>query len=305
MVSQSQHPFSLRSVLYVPGSNQRALAKTAELSMDAIIIDLEDSIAPGAKDSARQNTRQFLQDRLPPVGSQRPLCLTVRVNAQGSPWLEADLAAMAGLGIHAVVLPKVDNREQVEDIARRLGSLESGQKTPPPGLWAMIESPQGVVNAHAIATHPRVDALVMGTSDLAKSLLPLVDSGNQPDGRRPALHFALQQVVLAARAAGVQVMDGVFTDLSDDVAFVNQCREGAMLGFDGKTVIHPRQIDTANRAFSPSPEEYERAKIILEGWNNAHAKGEEICVVNGRLVERLHALQAQRIVTLFESLGTR
>lgn len=280
--------FLARSVLYVPGSNPRALAKASTLGADALILDLEDSVAPGAKAEARHAIRHLLDQRAIP----RPR-LTVRINGPTTSAWRDDLEITLPGRPDAMVLPKVESLAEVEEVAAAMAALEDRLKLEAPTpLWAMIESPLGVLHAPAIAGHPRVVALVMGTSDLGKALRV------RPAPGRPALQTALQSVVLAARAENIAVLDGVFLDLKDGEGFATQCREGAAMGFDGKTIIHPAQIEPANRAFLPTPDERADAVRILDAWRAAADRGEEICLLDGRLVERLHAQEAERIVTL-------
>ncbi|MBF0624532.1 MAG: CoA ester lyase [Magnetococcales bacterium] len=275
----------LRSVLYVPGSNPKALAKAPGLGADALILDLEDSVAPEAKAAARDNIRTTL-----PGMAGQSLHRTVRINGVETSLWQADLDGVLPGNPEAITLPKVEHPNQVETVATYLAAREPEGKSLP--IWAMIESPLGVLNAFAIATHPRVSCLVLGTSDLGKDL------GVEATPEREALHTALQMTVLAARAAKVAVVDGVFLDLKDAAGLAAQCAQGVRFGFDGKTVIHPTQVTAANAAFLPSPEAVTRARALVASWQAARERGEEICVVDGRLVERLHVVQAERILDL-------
>lgn len=271
----------LRSVLYVPGSNPKALAKAPTLGADALILDLEDSVAPEAKRLSRQNVLETL------LASEGQCLRIVRINStQTNLWMD-DIQTLLPGRPDAVALSKTETPNDLNGPTNLLEQLEKPHNTPCP-LWAMIESPLGVLNAFAIASHPRVTCLVMGTSDLALSL------GVPYTPNRIGLRLALQQTILAARAAKLQILDGVFVNLQDMEGFRHECQTGAQLGFDGKTLIHPRQIPTTNQIFLPSAEEVEQARQILHGWQTARAQGEEICVVNGRLVERLHANQAEQ-----------
>ncbi|MBF0368593.1 MAG: CoA ester lyase [Magnetococcales bacterium] len=278
----------LRSLLYVPGSNPRALGKLPALGADGAILDLEDSVAPDAKAQARSHILTSLQ-KIPPEQMVR----TVRINAIDTPLWQKDVEGVLPGKPDAIVLSKVDGIEAIEQLTAHLATLETqvGHPHPTP-IWAMIESPRGVQNAPAIADHPRTACLVMGTSDLTSALRL------KPGINRAPLHFALQQTILAARAADIPVVDGVFVDLKNPEGFAAQCREGATLGFDGKSVIHPSQVEPANLAFQPTPEEIDKARRVLESWQAAQARGEEICLMDGELLERLHARQAARILGL-------
>ncbi|MBF0588644.1 MAG: CoA ester lyase [Magnetococcales bacterium] len=278
-----------RSALYVPGSKARALEKAPTLGADALIIDLEDSVAPDAKEAARRATLQFLRAH---AGESELFC-TVRINALHHDLWRDDLEAVLPGAPDALVVPKV---EHFEDLMALESLLETHDSTGEIRLWAMIESPLAVLNAFDIARHPRVSALMMGTSDLTRELRPYnaMLRGNEPD--RSPFHTALQQVVLAGRAAGVNLIDGVYVDLKDVSGFAAECQEGLRLGFDGKSVIHPSQIGPANTIFLPSDEELQRAKRILDAWHAAQKIGDEVCVVEGRLVERLHAAEAAFIM---------
>ncbi|MBF0627037.1 MAG: CoA ester lyase [Magnetococcales bacterium] len=279
----------LRSVLYVPGSNPKTLAKAPTLDADGLILDLEDSVAPEAKLQARHNILEFLQA----TGADHRQTRVVRINGtQTELWRDDLITTLPGKPA-AILLSKVESPASLAGPAALLDQLEPIHDASC-GLWAMIETPLGVLNALAIAQHPRVTCLVMGTSDLTRALaIP-------GDPQRIGLRHALQQTLLAARAAGVRILDGVFVQLRDPQGFLDECHDGARLGFDGKTLIHPSQIAPANQTFLPSPEEAALARRILETWNAARSRGEEICVVDGQLVERLHADQAAQRLARWE-----
>lgn len=279
----------LRSVLYAPGSNPKILDKAPNTGADALILDLEDSVAPNAKVGARDHVLDALRQ------TDGLILRTVRINDTRSDLWRDDLQTILDGRPNGIVVPKVERAEALLPVIELLSRLEkhdSRLATTP--IWAMIESPLGVINAYAIACQTRVTCLVMGTSDLTKELR-LHDTKD----RKP-LHFALQQTILAARAANVTVLDGVFLDLNDPTGFAVQCQEGEALGFDGKTVIHPSQVEPANLAFFPTEAEIARARRIIHAWESAYERGEEICVVDGRLVERLHAREAGRLIALWE-----
>jgi citrate lyase subunit beta/citryl-CoA lyase len=274
----------------MPGSNARALEKARTLPADALILDLEDAVAPDAKEAARARVLEALA-----AGGYGRRELAVRANALSSPWGRDDLAALARSGADAVVLAKAETGDEVREAAALLDAAGA-----PPGLaiWAMVETPRGVLAAAGIAgAHPRLACLVAGTSDLAKDL-----RARHVPGRAPLLH-ALSAMVLAARAHGLAVLDGVHLDLEDDAGLAAACRQGAELGFDGKTLIHPRQIAAANAAFAPTAEEVAAARRIADAHAAALARGEAVAVVDGRLVEALHVEEALRTLALAEAVA--
>jgi citrate lyase subunit beta/citryl-CoA lyase len=281
-----------RSVLYVPGSSARALDKARALPCDGLILDLEDAVAPSAKEEARAAVIAELAK-----GGYGHRELVVRVNGPDTPWGPADLAAAARSGADAVLLPKVDGAEAVGAAERSLVAHGA-----PPGLalWCMIETPRGVLAAGAVAgASPRLACLVMGTSDLVKDL-----RARHTPGRLEVL-ASLSFTVLAARAHGLAVLDGVHLDLADDAGFEAACRQGLSLGFDGKTLIHPKTIETANRVFSPGEQEVARARRLIQAHAEAAARGEGVAVVEGRLVEALHVEEARRLVALADAVAAR
>jgi citrate lyase subunit beta / citryl-CoA lyase len=274
-----------RSLLFMPGANARALDKARELPADGLIFDLEDAVAPDAKAAARAAVVASVRQG----GSSRRE-LVVRVNALDSEWGADDLRAAAAMKIGAVLLPKVEAAERVRDT---VAALDKAGAPPDVAIWCMIETPRGVLAAAEIAAaHPRVAALVMGTSDLSKDL----QVRETPD--RLPLMTSLQLVLLAARAYGLTALDGVHLDLADEAGFAAVCAQGRALGFDGKTLIHPKQIAQANTAFAPSADEVAQAKKIIAAHEAALAAGKGIVVVDGRLVENLHVAAAQRLLAL-------
>ena len=281
-----------RSVLFLPGSNPRALEKARALPVDGLIFDLEDAVAPGAKESARAAVAAALS-----AGGYSPREVVLRVNPLDSAWGHADLAAAATLPIDAVLLPKVENAERVRVVIDLLDALGA---PPELSVWCMIETPLGVLAAPDIAgASPRVGALVLGTSDLANDL-----HAREPKDRLPLL-TALGLVLLAARAHGRAALDGVHLDLADAEGFAAACRQGRSLGFDGKTLIHPGQIEPANAAFTPSEEEVARARRIVAAYGEASAAGRGAVRIEGRLVEALHVKGAQRTLALVDSIARR
>jgi citrate lyase subunit beta/citryl-CoA lyase len=271
-----------RSVLYMPGSNARALEKARSLDADCLIFDLEDAVAPSEKASARQQACAAVM-----AGGYGRREVSIRINALESGWGKDDLLAVLTTSAAAVVLPKVESAEQVLAVAQKIPATSAL------AIWGMIETPRGVQNVESIAAaHPRLNVLVMGTSDLAKELrVPHTAD-------RLGFLYALSRCVLAARAAGIEIIDGVQLDLEDDIALRVACEQGRTLGFDGKSLIHPKQIAIANEIFSPSAAAIENAKQIIAAWETAEKQGSGVAVVNGKLVENLHAAEAKRILAV-------
>lgn len=281
-----------RSVLYVPGANARALEKARSLPADAMIFDLEDAVAPEAKESARATIAAAFAS-----GGYAPRELILRVNGLDTAWGRADLAAAATLPVDAVLLPKVESADRVR---ASLALLDAAGARPDLAVWCMVETPQGVLAAADIAgSSPRIGALVMGTSDLITDLhaLPVRD--------RLPLVTALGLVLLAARAHGLAALDGVHLDLADADGFAAACRQGREFGFDGKTLIHPNQIAAANAAFAPSADEIERAGRIVAAHAEAKRAGKGVTTLDGRLIEALHAAEARRTLALAEAIAAR
>jgi citrate lyase subunit beta/citryl-CoA lyase len=279
-------------VLFLPGSNPRALDKARGLPADGLIFDLEDAVAPEVKEVARTSVAAALS-----TGGYAPRELILRVNPLDTVWGHADLACAATLPIDAVLLPKVENAERVRLALDLLDALGA-----PPELrvWCMIETPLGVLAAAEIAgASPRLGALVLGTSDLTKDL-----HASEAKDRLPLL-TALGLVLLAARAHGRAVLDGVQLDLADGEGFAAACRQGREFGFDGKTLIHPQQIAPANAAFSPSADEVARARRIIAAYAEGTAAGQGAIRVEGRLVEALHVEEARRTLAFAEAIAAR
>ena len=280
-----------RSALYVPAANARALEKAPSLDADVVIVDLEDAVAPAAKQEARRAAVQCLRRGMGRVE------MVLRVNGAGTPWAEADLAAAAGSGADAVLLPKVDGPDVVRDAGRILAASGAPDSL---ALWAMIETPRGVLRAAEVAaSSPRLRCLVAGTSDLVKDLRA------RHTASRTEVLVSLSLVVLAARASGLAALDGVHLDLADEAGFGEACRQGRDLGFDGKTLIHPRTIAAANLAFTPGDEEVAAARRVIEAHAAAEAAGRGVVVVDGRLVESLHVAEAHRVVALAAAIAAR
>ncbi len=279
-----------RSLLYMPGSNPRALDKARGLPADGLIFDLEDAVAPDAKESARAIVAAALR-----VGGYRPREVVVRVNPLDSVWGQGDLAAAATLPIDAVLLPKVESADRVRLMVEL---LDAHGASPDLAVWCMLENPLGILASAQIAgASPRVAALVLGTSDLTADLHALETRDRAP------LMTALGLALLAGRAYRLAVLDGVHLDLADDEGFAAACRQGRALGFDGKTLIHPNQIAAANAAFAPDAGEIARAHRVIAAHEAANAAGKGIVVVDGRLVENLHVEAARRTVALADAIA--
>lgn len=279
-----------RSVLYMPGANARALDKARTLDADALILDLEDAVAPDAKALARAQVAAALREG----GYGRRECI-VRVNALDTPWGLDDVRAIAQAGADAVLLPKVESPAQLAALAQALDAAGAPTDLP---LWAMAETPLGFLRLDAIAGgHARLAAIVVGTSDLVKDL----HARHTPS--RDETLLARSLAVMAARAHGLAVLDGVHLDLNDDAGLQDACRQGRDQGFDGKTLIHPRQIAAANAAFAPTSEELDTARRRLAAWTAAQAEGKGVAVVDGALVENLHAQEAERVLALAQAIG--
>jgi citrate lyase subunit beta/citryl-CoA lyase len=281
-----------RSLLYVPGSNPRALDKARTLDVDGLILDLEDAVAPDAKVAARERVLAAVS-----AGGWGPREVLVRANAADTPWGADDLAALAGSGADGIVLSKVERPETVHAAEAALTAAGAPDSL---ALWCMIETPLGVLNSAAIAgSSARLAGLILGTSDLAKDLRAAHEPGRQP------LLTALGLCLLAGRAYGLAVIDGVHLDLDDEAGFAESCRQGAALGFDGKSLIHPKTLTAANAAFAPSTEAVETALRVIAAHAAALTAGQGVTVVDGRLVEALHVSDAERVVAMHRAIAER
>ena len=281
-----------RSLLYVPGSNPRALDKARTLDADGLILDLEDAVAPDAKVAARERVVAAVS-----AGGWGPREVLVRANAADTPWGADDLAALASGGADGIVLSKVERPEAVKAAEAALTAAGAPDSL---ALWCMIETPLGVLNSAAIAgSSPRLAGLILGTSDLAKDLRAAHEPGRQP------LLTALGLCLLAGRAYGLAVIDGVHLDLEDEAGFAESCRQGAALGFDGKSLIHPKTLAAANAAFAPSTEAVETALRVIAAHAAALTAGQGVTVVDGRLVEALHVSDAERLVAMHRAIAER
>jgi citrate lyase subunit beta/citryl-CoA lyase len=285
-----------RSLLYMPGSNARALEKAKTLPADGVILDLEDSVAPDAKEAARRQVTDAVK-----AGGFGAREVFIRVNGVDTPWHADDLAAAAHAAPDAILVPKISNPETLEMIGRRLLDMGTDHKT---RVWAMIETPLAIFNILSIAaeakdSEARLSGFVMGTNDLAKDTRARLVSG-----RAPMLGW-LSTCVAAARIYGIDILDGVYNDIGNTDGFTMECRQGVELGFDGKTLIHPNQIAPCNTAFSPSPEEVALARKVIAAFDLPENKTKGVVSIDGRMVERLHADMARRTVAIVEAIAAR
>jgi citrate lyase subunit beta / citryl-CoA lyase len=278
-----------RSVLYMPAANERALEKAKTIPADALIFDLEDAVAPDAKEAARANACAAAGS-----GEYGRREVTIRGNGLDTPWGAADLAAVATSGAAAVVIPKVSSVAQLDEVS---AALDAAGAPAGMGIWAMVETPTAILDVRAIASHPRVPVLVMGTNDLAKEL-----RAAQVPGRAPLLPH-LAAALLAAREAGKVILDGVFNDVKDLDAFRAECVQGAQLGFDGKTLIHPGQVEPCNEVWAPTAAEVEYAQRVIAAFDEAVADGRGVVTVDGRMIENLHVANAQRTLAVAAAIA--
>jgi citrate lyase subunit beta/citryl-CoA lyase len=282
-----------RSVLYMPGSNARALEKAKTLAADGVILDLEDSVAPDAKETARKQVADAVK-----AGGFGTREVFIRVNGVDTPWHAEDLTAAAHAAPDVILVPKVQSPDTLELIGRRLLDMATSHKT---RIWAMIETPLAIFNILSIAaeakdSESRLSGFIMGTNDLAKDTRARLVSG-----RAPMLSW-LSTCIAAARIYGIDILDGVYNDIGNSDGFAIECAQGVELGFDGKTLIHPNQIEPCNRAFSPSAEEVAQARKIIGVFDQPENKGKGVVSIEGRMVERLHADMARRTVAIAEAI---
>jgi citrate lyase subunit beta/citryl-CoA lyase len=279
-----------RSVLYLPASNARAIEKAKTLPADGLILDLEDAVAPEAKETARAQLAAAVK-----TGGFGRREIVVRVNGLDTPWGHDDVAALAKLGPDAILFPKIQTAEDVLDCVAALDAAGAPGDLP---IWIMAETPRCIMGMDAIAgASPRLACLVAGTSDLSRDLRA------RPAPGRIGVISALSIIVIAARAHGLDALDGVHLDLNDEAGFQAACEQGRDLGFDGKTLIHPKQIAAANIAFAPTAGEVEQSRAIVAAWAEARAAGKGICVLNGKLIEKLHVEEAERLLALHDAIA--
>jgi citrate lyase subunit beta/citryl-CoA lyase len=279
-----------RSVLYLPASNQRALEKAKTLPADALILDLEDSVAPGEKAVARTQLGLALA-----AGGYGRRELVVRVNDLAGPWGMEDIAMAARAEPHAILIPKVNG---AADVARARAAICAANANARPKLWAMIETPMGILKAGEIgagAKEQGLDCFIIGTNDIVK------ETRASPANGRAALLPWLSQIVIAARAFGIDVIDGVYNDFSDKTGFLAECEQGKAMGMDGKTLIHPTQIGPCNELFSPAAADVEWSRRVIAAFRLPENDSRGVITVDGKMVERLHLAMAERLVALAEA----
>ena len=272
----------------MPAANERALEKAKTIPADAIIFDLEDAVAPDAKDAARLAAAAAVRS-----GEYGDRELTIRCNGLDTPWGSADLAAAASSGASAVVIPKVGSTAYLDEISN---DLDAAGAPPDLHIWAMIETPSALLDCRAIAAHPRVNVLVMGTNDLYREL-----NATMMANRHPVLPH-LATALLAAREAGKVILDGVYNDVRDPDGFAAEAQIGFEMGFDGKTLIHPTQVDPTNEIWSPTAEEIEHARRVIDAFDEAQAAGKGVVTVDGKMIENLHVAMAHRTLAFASAI---
>jgi (3S)-malyl-CoA thioesterase len=281
-MTQDTRPY--RSVLYIPGSKDRALEKARNLPVDAIIFDLEDAVAIDEKENARGTLKAALDQ-----GGYGARVKIVRINALDTAWGADDARAVADMDADAVLLPKVDSAADVDALAALIpGDLP---------IWAMMETPRGMLNAAEIAAHPKLQGMVMGTNDLAKELQTRFRADRLP------MMAGLGLCLLAAKAEGLIIVDGVYNAFKDDDGLRLESSQGRDMGFDGKTLIHPAQVDVANEAFAPSEDEIDLARRQIAAFEEVEASGQGVAVVEGKIVENLHVVTAREILAKADAIA--
>ena len=276
-----------RSVLYMPSSNERALEKAKSIPCDGLILDLEDAVGPDAKPTARDAACAAAQS-----GEYGRRELTIRINGMDTEWHDADMAAACAAGPDAIVVPKVNSAAEVQALVEAMQEHGAPERTT---LWAMVETPIAMLRAHEIAAaSDRLSVLVMGTNDLAKELY-----AEHVPGRQPLL-TGLGLALLAARATGKAILDGVYNDVKNADGFAAECAQGRQMGFDGKTLIHPGQVEPANSAFAPSAQAVADARGILAAWEAGRGSG--VVTYNGRMIENLHVATAERTLAIHDAI---
>lgn len=278
-----------RSILYMPAANARALEKAKSIAADGLIFDLEDAVAPDAKVTAREQAVSAASS-----GDYGTREITIRCNGLDTPWGADDIAAAAAVGPAGIVIPKVTGIEHLRAIADAMESAGAPDHTM---IWPMIETPEAIFAAREIAAFDRVGVLVMGTNDLAKELRAVLVAGRHP------LVPHLAHAVLAARAEGVAILDGVHNDISDADGFLEECRQGFEMGFDGKTLIHPSQVGPANDTWAPDDDEIEYARRVIAAFEEAEADGRGVITIDGRMIENLHVDNARRCLATADAIA--
>jgi citrate lyase subunit beta/citryl-CoA lyase len=285
-----------RSVLYMPGSNARALEKAKTLAADGVILDLEDAVAPDAKATARDSVVAAVK-----AGGFGAREVFIRTNGLDTPWFADDLTAAVVAVPDAILIPKVSDPDQLERIGARLLGMHANPRT---RIWAMIETPAAIFNVRSIAaaakdSETRLSGFVLGLNDLSKET-----RARQVPGRAPMLSW-IATCVLAAREYGIDILDGVYNDLSNTEGFADECAQARDLGFDGKTLIHPNQIEPCNAVFSPSPDEVALARKMIAAFDRPENSDKGVVQIDGRMVERMHAEMARRTVAISEAVAAR
>jgi citrate lyase subunit beta/citryl-CoA lyase len=275
----------------MPAANERALEKAKTIGCDAVIFDLEDAVAPDAKDQARDQAAAAAAS-----GDYGYRELTIRCNGLDTQWGADDLSAAAAAGPAAVVIPKVSGPDHLGLVTDALEAAGAPDHTM---IWAMVETPDAIFDARSIARFERVNVLVMGTNDLVKELY-----ASHVPGRQPLLPH-LATALLAARSAGKAILDGVYNDVKDPEGFLAECQQGAQMGFDGKTLIHPSQVEPANDTWAPSVDEIDHARRVIAAFDEATAEGRGVVTVDGRMIENLHVEQARRTLAVADAIAQR
>ena len=279
-----------RSALYMPGANDKALEKAKTLPTDAIIFDTEDSVAPDMKEAAREKVAAAVSS-----GEYGNRELTIRVNSSETEWHEADLRSAAAAAPAGIVVPKINSAADVAEVERIIEAAGVPDHT---RIWAMLETPDAIEHALEIAnSSERLEVLIMGTNDLAKELRAALVPGRAP------LLWGLGRSVNAARYAGKVILDGVYNDVKNPEGFAAECAQGAEMGFDGKTLIHPTQVEPCNEAFSPSPDEIDYSRRVIEAFEEGLAAGKGVVTVDGKMIENLHVDNARRALAIAEAIA--
>ena len=278
-----------RSVLYMPAANERALEKAKEIQADALIFDLEDAVSPESKEVARAQACAAVSSA--EYGNRE---LTIRCNGLETPWGEDDILAAASAAPAAVVIPKVDGPEYLDRVS---SLLDEGGAPASTRIWAMVETPSGLLEVDQIARHERMEVMVMGTNDMAKELRATIT----PD--RQALLPHLARCLVSVRAADKGILDGVYNDIQDDTGFASVCLQGAQMGFDGKTLIHPSQVAPTNEIFAPSLDELDFHRRVIEEFETAQKEGRGVLTIDGKMIENLHVDEARRVLAVAEAIA--